>query len=453
MTHHTSAPAILTVLAVLAAPLTPRPAAAQDPAPPSPVQFWAAVGDTTLHRLVAEAVEGSPDVEVAIARVRGARANRLGSALDFAPTVTAVGGYTRTRHAAASIPGATSASPDLDLWDAGLQLSWELDLFGRLRRNHAGQGALLASAREDLRDVQVLLAAEVAGAWFDLLGAEERLAVARGNAENQQRTLDLTLKRLDAGRGNAFDTERARAQLSATLSAVPALETAVAARRHRIGVLVGRSPAEVAAELTAAHRLPALPEHLAVANVDSLVLQRPDVRSAERQLAARRAFVGAAKAEYLPRLSLEGNAGYTGGAFDELGEDRTGRYAIGPVVSWPALNLGRVKSRVDYAKAGESEARARYRQSVLRAEEEVETALVTYRKAQERLARLAESAGASERAAEFARLRFVEGASDFLQVLDAERTMLEAQDRLAAGRAETASALVGVYRALGGAGI
>jgi outer membrane protein TolC len=293
----------------------------------------------------------------------------------------------------------------------------------------------------------------VAAAWFDLLGAEERLAVARGNAENQQRTLDLTLKRLDAGRGNAFDTERARAQLSATLSAVPALETAVAATRHRIGVLVGRPPAEVAAELGTGHRLPALPEHLAVANTDSLVLLRPDVRSAERQLAARRAFVGSAKAEYLPRLSLEGNAGFTGSSFDELGEDRTGRYAIGPVLSWPALNLGRVKARVDYAKAGEAEARARYAQAVLRAEEEVETALITYRKSQERLARLAESAGASERAAEFARLRFVEGASDFLQVLDAERTMLEAQDRLAAGRAETAAALVGVYRALGGAGI
>ncbi|HSE27101.1 MAG TPA: TolC family protein [Gemmatimonadales bacterium] len=429
------------------------PAGAQEPEPPSPVAFWNAVGDSTLRRLVAEAVEGSPDVQVALARVSGARADRFGSALDFAPTITAIGGYTRTRYAAANIPGATSAAPDLDLWDAGLQLTWELDLFGRLRRNYAGQGALLASAREDLRDVQVLLAAEVAAAWFDLLGAEERLAVARGNAENQQRTLDLTLTRLEAGRGNAFDTERARAQLSTTLSAVPALETAVAALRHRIGVLVGRPPAAVAAELTAAPRLPTLPESLVVANPDSLLRLRPDVRSAERQLAARKAFVGSAKAEYLPRLSLEGSAGYTGTTFDSLGEEPTGRYAIGPVISWPALNLGRVKARVDLARAGEAEAGARYTQAILRAEEEVETALVSYRKAQERLARLGESAGASERAAEFARLRFVEGASDFLQVLDAERTLLEAQDRLASGRADAATALVGVYRALGGAGI
>ncbi|HJS46772.1 MAG TPA: TolC family protein [Gemmatimonadales bacterium] len=424
---------------------------AQEPAPP-PVTFWRSVGDTTLHRLVAEAVAGSPDVRVALARVGGARANRLASTLDFAPTVTAVGGYTRARFAAAAIPGATGPLDDLDLWDAGLQLSWELDLFGRLRNNHAGQGALLASAREDLRDVQVLLAAEVAGAWFDLLGAEERLAVARGNAANQERTLALTVKRLDAGRGNAFDTERARAQLSATLSAVPALEAAVAAHRYRIGVLVGRSPVEVAAELGGTTRLPALPDTLAVAGVDSLVLARPDVRSAERQFAASTAFVGAAKAEYLPRLSLEGSAGYTSAAFDALGEEPTGRYAVGPVISWPALNLGRVKSRVDFARAGEAESRARYDQAVLRAEQEVETALVGYRKAQDRLARLEESAGASERAADFARRRFVEGASDFLQVLDAERTMLEAQDRLATGRTAAASALVGVYRALGGAG-
>jgi NodT family efflux transporter outer membrane factor (OMF) lipoprotein len=438
---------------ILAAALALPPAAvAQEPGTPPPVRFWEEVQDTTLHRLVAEAVAGSPDVRVAVARVRAARANRTEAVLDLAPTVSAIGGYTRYRPSTAAFPGATGTFPDGDLWDAGLLLSWEIDLFGRLRHSLAGRGALQASAREDLRDVQVLLAADVAAAWFDLLGAEERLAVARDNAANQERTLDLTVKRLEAGRGNAFDTERARAQLSATLSAVPALEAAVAAHRHRIGVLVGRSPAAVAAELPGGGRLPELPESLAVVRVDTLVLARPDVRSAERRLAAQSAFVGAAKADYLPRLSLEGSAGYTGTTFDSLGKEPTGRYAVGPVISWPALNLGRVKTRVDFERAAESEARAHYDQAVLRAEEEVETALVAYRKGRERLGALEESAAASERAAEFARLRFAEGAADFLQVLDAERTLLEAQDRRASGRTAAAAAFVAVYRAVGGAG-
>ena len=440
---------LASVVALALAPAAP--AAAQEPADTvAPIAFWESVRDTTLRRLIQEAVEGSPDVRVAMSRISAARADKLNATLDLVPTVTAVGGYSRTRFSTVAAPGVTGPFPDLDVWDAGLLLSWEVDVFGRLRNARSGRSALLASANEDLRDVQVILAAEVADAWFDLLGTEERLAVARGNADNQARTLALTERRLEAGRGNAFDTERARAQLSTTLAAVPALETAVAANRYRIGVLVGRSPAEVARELAVAPRLPEMPESLTVERRDTLVRQRPDVRSAERQLAASRSFVGAAKAEYWPRLAVEGSGGYTSLTFDALGEERTGRYAIGPVVSWPFLNLGRVKAGVDFAKAGESEARARYDQVVLRAEQEVETSLVTYDKAQERLDRLEESAGASERAAEFARLRFVEGAADFLQVLDAERTMLEAQDRLALGRADAASALVGVYRALGG---
>lgn len=429
------------------------PAAAQEPADTAaPMAFWESVRDTTLRRLIQEAVEGSPDVRVAYSRISAARADKLGATLDLAPTVTAVGGYTRARFSSAAFPGGVQQSlPDQDIWDAGLLLSWEVDVFGRLRNSLQGRSALVASSREDLRDVQVLLAAEVANAWFDLLGAEERLVSARGNAENQAQTLQLTERRLEAGRGNAFDTERARAQLSATLSAIPALEAASAASRYRIGVLVGRSPAQVAAELATVPRLPEMPESLTVEAIDTLVRQRPDVRSAERQFAASQAFVGAAKAEYWPRLAIEGSGGFTSATFDGLGDEPGGRYAVGPVVSWPFLNLGRVKSRVDFAKAGQSEARARYDQALLRAEQEVETSLVNYGKAQVRLDRLEESAGASERAAEFARLRFVEGATDFLSVLDAERTMLEAQDRLATGRADAASAFVGVYRALGGA--
>jgi NodT family efflux transporter outer membrane factor (OMF) lipoprotein len=328
-------------------------------------------------------------------------------------------------------------------------MNWEIDVFGRLRHSLQGRGALLSAAGEDLKDVQVILTAQVAQAYFALRGAQDRLVVARRNAENQRHTLDVTRQRLEAGRGTALDTERAQAQLSLTLAVIPTLEATVAAARNRIGVLTGRASGDVPS-LEPNGVMAELPDSLALTRADSLVRHRPDVRSAERQLAARSAFVGAARAEYLPRVAVGGAAGYTSSRFDALGNAGTPRYAIGPVISWPALDLGRVRANVDAARADEAEGRARYEQSVLLAVEEVETSLVTYNKARERLRHLDDAASASERAAELARLRFAEGASDFLQVLDAERTLLEAQDRRAQAFTEATTGLVTVYRAVGG---
>jgi multidrug efflux system outer membrane protein len=427
----------------------------QDFAPP--VGFWRTLGDTTLERLVGETVQSNNDVVAARARLRGARASRLEAALDFAPTVTATASYTRQRLATAGFPGGggsgLGAFPDQNVWDAGLLLSWELDVFGRIRKTTQGQGALVAAAQEDVGDLQVLLAAELAIAYFDLRGAQNRLDVARRNAENQQRTLDMTLQRLDAGRGNEFDSERAKAQLSSTLAGIPALEAVIATLEHRIAVLVGRPTGGIAESLGDRAALPALPDSVLVPNPETVVLLRPDVRSAERQLAAGGAFVGAAKAAYLPRLTIGGGAGYVSNTFESLGNTNRPRYAIGPVISWPALNLGRVKAGVDVARAQEAEADAYYRKTRLQAFEEIETSVVTYNKARASLQHLEAAARASERAAGLARLRFEEGATDFLQVLDAERTMLDAQDRLAAGRTAATTGLVALYRALGGAAL
>ncbi len=418
-------------------------------APVSRTAFWETLGDSALVRLIVQGLEANHDVRAAAARVRGARAERSLTAFDLTPTVTVAGGYTRQRLASASFPGFGSF-PDQDIWDVGVNAFWEIDVFGRLRRNLQGQNALLGSAEEDLRDVQILLTAELASAYFDLRGAQGQLEVAVRNAENQRRSLQVTQQRLDAGRGTAFDTERARAQLSTTLAAIPSLEARVASAQYRIGVLVGRPPAAVAGELDSAAALPLPPKIGAIVSPDSLVRQRPDVISAERRLAAETAFVGAAKADYLPRLTLSGQAGYTSPEFDRIAGTGTSRYAVGPVISWPALNLGRVKARADIARAREAEARARYEQSVLQALREVETSLVSYRTARSRLERLEEAAAASERAADLARLRFEGGVADFLQVLDAERTQLEAQDQLARSRTEAVTAYVELYRALGG---
>ncbi|MEO6527333.1 MAG: TolC family protein [Gemmatimonadaceae bacterium] len=420
------------------------------PARQTGAEFWRALGDSTLLRLVSETRQASPDVQIAVARADGARAARSVAAFDMTPAITSSAGYTRQRISSASFPGASGAFPDQSMWDAGLRLTWEMDVFGRLRKSLRGQGALYDAADEDVRDVDVSLTAQVASAYLTLRGAQDRLAVARRSAENQRRTLEVTERRLEAGRGTALDTERAKSQLSATLAAIPTLETTIDAARQRIRVITGRNGTD---ELPALSSAIVLPDSLSLPSSASAVRDRPDVRSAERQLAARTAFVGAARAEYLPRFSIGGAAGYTGNAVERLGNSGTPRYAIGPVISWPALDLGRVRAGVDVARAEETQSKARYELTRLQAREEQETAAVRYRRAKERLRHLEDAATASAKAAELARLRFVEGASDFLPVLDAERTLLERENERAMGRTDAETSLVAVYRAFGGANV
>jgi multidrug efflux system outer membrane protein len=416
----------------------------------TPAEFWSALGDTTLVRLVNDTRLANQVIRIAAARANGARAARAGAALDLLPVVITRGGYTRQRIASASFPGASGAFPDQNVWDAGLALSWEVDVTGRLRSSLRARNANAEAAAEDVRDVEVALTAQVASAYLTLRGAEERLAVARRNAENQRRTLEVTQRRLEAGRGTQLDTERAKSQLSATLAAIPTLETVIESARQRIRVLSGRPTTEAFA-LPPCETAVELPDIPALSAVDQVVRERPDVRSAERQLAASASMVGAARAEYLPKLSITGAAGYTGAEARALGDAGTPRYLIGPVLTWPAFDLGRVRANVAAARADEAESRARYELALSRAQEELETSIVAYRNSRQRLEHLEAAAAASARAAELARLRYTEGGSDFLQVLDAERTLLERENERASGRTETETNLIAVYRALGGA--
>jgi multidrug efflux system outer membrane protein len=441
--------AVLVGAALVAAPVTVAAQELPRANGAAPVAFWQSVGDTTLTRLVREALAANGDVRAAAARVDQARAVRTGAALDLAPTVTAVAAYSRQRLPLASIPGTIEGARDYDYWDAGVEASWELDLFGRLRGGLRGRNALVGSSEADEQDVQLLVTAAVARSYVALRGLQEQLSVARENAANQERTLGLTQRRLEAGRGNELDTERAKAQLSLTQAAALDLAARVTEEQYRIAVLTGRGPEVVASELASAQPFPALPEIPAPAAVDRLARNRPDVVSAERQAAAAAAFHGAAKAEYLPRITIVGGIGASSNEFDRLGGTGTSRFAVGPVVSWPLLNLGRVRAGANAAAAERDAAEARYEQRLREAGEEIRTAAVRYDSARERLALLEQAAGASRRAAELARLRFESGAADFLQVLDADRSRLAAEEQLARGRAEAGNLLVGVYRAYG----
>ena len=412
--------------------------------------FWRELGDSTLTKLIEDALRTSVDVDAAEARVTGARAARRASSFDLGPTITAVGSATRQRASMAQLPGLTSQLPQQDLYDVGFDASWELDVFRRVNRTVSAYGTLASSAEQSLEDVQVTLAAEVARTYFEMRGAEQQLAVARRNAENQRRTVALTEDRLAAGRGTAFDTERAKSVLQLTLAAIPTIEARVAADRNRIATLVGRSSNTVSADWLGAGELPTLPDTVQIGSPTELVKRRPDVVSAERRFAAQSQFVGAAQAEYLPKISLAASAGYVATSFDSLSRRGTSRIVAGPVITFPLLDLGRVKAHVDVAHAREDEAKAQYNATVLRAVEETETALVSYDRAHARLALLGEAVRASTRASELAQERFDAGLTDFLQVLDAQRTQLDAESQLAQAHTAAATALVAVYKAVGG---
>src|SRR5436190_9217299 len=346
---------------------------APDPGPQAAgPDYWEQLGDTTLNRLIAEVVRANQDVQAAEARVRATRSERVRTLLDLTPDTRLTGSYARQRLSSSSFPGFAGSFPDQNIWDAGVSAAWDLDVFGQIRQTAQARGAMVGAAQAELRDVQISLTAELALTYFELRGAQEQLSVARDNAQNQRRTFEITHERLEAGRGSAFDTERAQAQLSSTLASIPTREAQVAAAQYRIGTLVGRSPTEVARELEQTAALPQLPEVTSIGTPDAVVRYRPDVAAAERFAAAQGALVGAAKASYLPRLSIGGTAGYAAPEFSSVGNQGTLRYAVGPVITWPGLNLGRVKAEVDAAEAREEAARAQYSRVVLSAMEDME---------------------------------------------------------------------------------
>jgi multidrug efflux system outer membrane protein len=412
--------------------------------------FWTDLGDSTLTALVHEAQRANTDVLIAQSRLMTARANRRLASYDLVPTITGTGSTARSQSSLAQTPGLTSQLPAFQLWDVGFDASWELDMFGRVARNVRAQGALAESSVHGLEDVQVSVAAEVARTYFDLRGAQRQLGVSERNAANQRKIVKLTEDRLAAGSGTAFDTERAKSVLYLTLAATPGLESQIALDRNRIAVLLGRTPDALPAALLDSGTLLRLPDTLNVGSPAQLVRRRPDVLRAERQLAARSLFVGAARAEYMPRVTLGARAGYAATSVDSLFSRSNSRLLIGPFVTFPLFDIGRVRERVQVAQAGQDEAQATYNATVLRALEESEGSLVTYDRAHARVAILESAVSSSTRAADLAQQRFEAGLTDFLQVLDAERTLLDAENQLEQGRTAAATALVAVYKAVGG---
>jgi multidrug efflux system outer membrane protein len=411
-------------------------------------KFWTQFNDPTLDRLVDEALNANHDLRIALGHLVEARAERHQAQFDLAPTVTASGGYTSERlsQAESLVGGPLNAR----FYDAGFDAYWELDFFGRIRRNLEAQSAQVSGAEASLRDAQVSVTAEVARTYFELRGEQTQLAVARRNVDNQRETLQLTQAQLNAGRGTEFDTSRAQAQLSTTLATIGPLEASTARSIHRLSVLTGREPNALEQLLAPTRELPALPQITAVGEPAGLLRRRPDIRVAERQLAAATALVGVAIGDLFPKVTFTGNFSYSATQPGYLGQSASRGYLIGPGISWAAFDLGRVRAEIAGSRARSDVALATYEQTVLRALEETENALVTHARTRDSLKDASDAAEASRTAARIARTRYEGGMVDFLEVLDAERTQLAAEDRLAQSRTDAATSLIAVYKSLGG---
>lgn len=409
-------------------------------------QFWRQFDDETLNQLVGDALLANHDLRIALGHLVEARAARRESFFDLAPTVTAAGGHTTEL-----VPPAQAGFPfKASYYDAGFDATWELDLFGRVRRGVEARRAELQGAEASLRDAQVSVIAEVARTYFELRGQQTQLAVAERNVSNQSDTLKLTQARQEAGRGTELDTSRAQSQLSTTLSTIAPLQAAVARSIHRLGVLTGRDPNALNGLLAPVKDLPELPKIVAISDPATLLRRRPDIRVAERQLASSTALVGVAVGDYFPKVTFNGSFTYAAVAPSNLGTSPSRSYVIGPGISWAAFDLGRVQAQVAQAHARNDVALATYEKTVLGALEETENALVTHARDRDSLEYVAAAAEASATASRLARTRYEGGYVDFLEVLDAERTQLVAEDRLAQSRTETATSLIAVYKALGG---
>ncbi len=413
--------------------------------------WWKGLNDARLNRLVDRAITNNHDLRIATANLKEARALRRLTTFDLAPTVQANAGYANSLLSkAAALPGTPRAAREMELYDASFDATWELDLFGRVRRSVQAASAQVGSVEATRFDMLVSVIAEVARNYFELRGQQNQLAVARKNADVQTETLKITQSRLDGGRGTDFDVSRSRSLLNLTLSTIPPLEAAIQKTIYRIAVLTGQEPTALITELSTPEPLPSTMPALPLGDPAALLRRRPDIRAAERSLAAATAQIGVATGDLFPRVTFIGSVGFQADTFAGLGKNGGDRWNFGPRITWAALDLGRVQARIKAADARTEAALAFYERTVLTALEETEGALVDFGREQSRQQFLQTSAEASQKAADLAHQRYEGGVTDFLSVLDAERTLLEAQDRLASSQTRTATAFVAVYKALGG---
>jgi NodT family efflux transporter outer membrane factor (OMF) lipoprotein len=410
------------------------------------LRWWQQFGDPVLDDIVGRALASNHDVRGALARVDQARAILDDVERDRFPSVPVGASVDRREQA---VPGFQDEPRTITTYRTGFDAFWEIDLFGRVRSQVRAVSATAERFEAELDDIRVSVAAEVARNYFELRGLQQQMVVAERSLTNQRETLRLTQVRRDAGIGEEQDVASAAARVAAIEASLPPIRGAILQREHRMAVLTGARPGDLRADLTP-RAYPPLTTALAIGDPESLLRRRPDVRAAERELAAATAREGVAVADLFPRVTITGFLGFLAGRGGLFSPSDSRAWAVTPALSWAAFDLGSARARLRGAEAVTVETLAGFEQVVLRALEETENALVAYREEQERLVKLTEQARESTRAASIARVRYREGAADFLALLDAERTQLQAEDEVARAEAGVFTSVIGLYKALGG---
>lgn len=408
--------------------------------------WWQQFDDPTLNALVSQSLAGNRELRVAFARLRAARAIRDDVSNDAMPTITSRASSDLGK---GQIPGQTEKRVNSERYDLGLDMAWEIDLFGRIQRQLEASDADEQAAAADLYQLQVTMIAELVDAYGELRGAQLRERIALDNLKNQQESKAITESLRDAGVGDELDVMRADARLAAVEASVPQLQAEQARERNRIATLLGQRPEQLSVDLSPA-KLPAIAKALNIGNPGDLLQRRPDIMSAERKLAAATARIGVAKADLFPRVSLSGFLGFAAGRGSQIGSAAANAWALGPRITWPAFDLGSVRARLRGADAQADGALASYEQQVLLALEESQNAFTDYGKRQQRLVSLIRQSESSRTAADLAAIRYREGTVDFLVLLDAQRERLAAEDSQAQAEVELYRGVVAIYKALGG---
>jgi outer membrane protein, multidrug efflux system len=416
-------------------------------------EWWSSFEDPELNSLIERAAAQNLDLKLALERVEEARAARGIARSGFFPSIDSSASATRNRQRviAPVAPGSVKLVPvEFNNFQGGLGASWELDVFGGIRRGVQAASADVAAAEENRRDVRVILLGDVGRVYAQLRGFQRRLEIANKNIKTQQDTLDLTRARAKAGLATDLDVSRAAAQLESTKAVVPTLLGGIDISIHRLSVLLGEEPGALRSELENASPIPAAGPDVAVGLPSDLLERRPDIRRSEAQLAAATARIGEAKADLFPRFVLTGAAGRQASQLHDITLGAGNFFSVGPGISLPLFTGGRIRSNIAVQNAREREALVSYQSSVLNALEEVQNALVNYSQEQERRDRLNEAARQSQLAVDLATEQYKAGLTDFLSVLDAQRELYADEDQAVESQTSVTTDVIALYRALGG---
>ena len=417
-------------------------------AAPAVTEWWKTFQDPMMTSLIERAAASNLDLKRAGALIREARAQRGVAFGALLPSVTGDGGVERT-HVSQNVPS-LAAGQTGSFYQAGFDAAWELDVFGGRRREVEAADAEVQASVESRRDVLITVMAEVARDYLEVRGLQARTRITRMNLETQTQALELTQTRFRQGMAAELDVTRAKAQVTSTASQIPLLDSLRLQAVHRLGVLLGREPGALKEELEKSAAIPPPPPEVPVGLPSELLRRRPDLRRAEREVAAATARTGVATAELYPKFFLTGSFG-----LDSVGSSTFARWAsrswsVGPTIQWSLFQGGRIRAQIEVQNARQEQAAIVYEASILVALREVEDALVAYAEEQAHRALLQQSVEANRRAVELATKRYREGLVDFLHVLEAQRALYTTEDAMVASELNVSEYLVALYKALGG---